>query len=400
MKKIIFVIPTLRIGGAEKSLVTLLKTLDPKEVKVDLLLFEAGGPLQRDVPEWINIIEADILTRGMTLEIRYYLKELLKARYYRAAIVRLWMTALSRMKVKNVFHWGVIRKYIKRQRKKYDVAIGYLEGAADFYVKDKIRADRKIGWIHSDFTGRGLVNQEKQYYEAFDRLVTISEKCKTVFKGEMNNPDLNIEVIENIALPDEIRRRAEEEADIEWDEDSIHIVTVGRIEYAKGIDIGAQTCRLLQEDGVNIKWHVFGDGSLKRDIENYISTNQLHDMYMLEGQTENPYPYMKRADLIVQPSRWEGKSVVLDEAKILGKAIVTTNYPSVGDQITDGVNGIVTECVPEALAEGILKLIRDPDLKREIEQINAGQDPDYLKTVYKVKQIIGIGQGDKLCSDN
>ena len=56
MKKVIFVIPTLRIGGAEKSLVTLLKTLDPKEVKVDLLLFEADGPLQCEVPEWVNII--------------------------------------------------------------------------------------------------------------------------------------------------------------------------------------------------------------------------------------------------------------------------------------------------------------------------------------------------------
>ena len=400
MKKVIFVIPTLRIGGAEKSLVTLLKTLDPKEVKVDLLLFEAGGPLQCEVPEWVNIIEADLLTRGMTLEIRYYFKELLKARYFRAAAVRLWTTVLSRMKVKNVFHWGIIRKYIRRQRKKYDVAIGYLEGTADFYVIDKIRADRKIGWIHSDFSGRGLSDQEKHYYEAFDSLVTISEKCRTVFKEEMNNPDLNIEVIENIALPDEIRRRSEEEIESEWNEESVHIATVGRIEYAKGIDIGAQTCRLLREAGINIKWHVFGDGSLKGNIEDYIRSNQLQGVYILEGQTENPYPYMRRADLIVQPSRWEGKSVVLDEAKILGKAIVTTNYPSVGDQITDGINGVVTECVPEALAEGILKLIRDPDLKQKIEQNNAGQDSDYLKTVYKLKKIIGIGQGDKLCSDN
>ena len=53
------------------------------------------------------------------------------------------------------------------------------------------------------------------------------------------------------------------------------------------------------------------------------------------GLRANPYPYIRSCDLLVQPSRWEGKSVVLDEAKILAKPILATNYSTIKDQLKD-----------------------------------------------------------------
>ena len=147
-----------------------------------------------------------------------------------------------------------------------------------------------------------------------------------------------------------------------WDFSKIQIVSVGRLEYAKGFDIGAKVAKVLKDKGYQFCWHVYGQGAMKNEIQQFIKDNELDEYYILEGLKTNPYPYMKNADLIVQPSRWEGKSIVLDEAKILGKAIVVTNYPSVTDQIIDGKTGIVTNKEPEDIATGIENLICHKEL--------------------------------------
>ena len=75
---------------------------------------------------------------------------------------------------------------------------------------------------------------------------------------------------------------------------------------------------------------------------------------------------MKKADIIVQPSRFEGKSIVLDEAKILGKPIVVTDYASVADQIIDGVTGVIVDIDPKSVADGIERVIHDKELAKHL----------------------------------
>lgn len=371
MKDILFVIPTLRMGGAEKSLVSLLKALDPNRVNVDLLLFEAGGVLQSEVPGWVNIMEADPVTRGMTLEMRYYFKELVKAGKIAAAASRLAATISSRFVRKPRFGWDTIKKHIPGLEKHYDVAIGYLEGVPDFFVQDKVTANKKIGWIHNDYSGRTLHEQEHVYYKKLDELVTISEVCKNAFITVIPDIADRIRILENIVLAEDILSRAEETPADTWHTDGrVHIVSVGRLEQQKGMDIGVRAAKILAQRGLKFQWHVYGQGFMHDEITQYIEENQLQDFFVLEGLRKNPYPYMAKADLIVQPSRYEGKSVVLDEAKILGKAIVVTGYPSVTDQITHGKTGIITGMEPEQIADGIESLLKDDALRREIE-INA-----------------------------
>ena len=366
MKHIIFVMPTLRMGGAERALVSLLKTLDPKRVKVDLFLFERGGVLEKEVPSWVKIIQSDPIVREMTLELRNYLGELLRHRKLSAAITRLKITAMARRR-KNYFSWGAIEKYIPSVPGHYDVAVGFLEGFTDFFVVDKVNADRKIGWIHTDMSGKIFNKQEMAYYRKLDMLATISEKCRTAFITRSEYPGERMRVIENIVLPQEILHKADETVDEMWDPSKVHIVSVGRLEYLKGMDIAAKTALILKKNGCDFVWHIYGRGLMQEEISQYVKQNNLSDCFILEGQRSNPYPYMKKADIIVQPSRREGKSLVLDEAKILGKAIIVTNYPSVTDQITDRKTGIIVEITPEAIAEGLELLMTDTRLKSDLE---------------------------------
>ena len=389
MKHIIFVMPTLRMGGAERALVSLLKALDPKRVNVDLFLFERGGVLEKEVPSWVKIIQSDPIVRDMTLELRNYFGELLRHRKFSAAITRLRITFLARFG-KNYFSWGAIEKYIPSVPGHYDVAVGFLEGFTDFFVVDKVNADRKIGWIHTDMSGKIFNKQEMAYYRKLDMLATISEKCRTAFITRSEYPGERMRVIENIVLPQEILHKADETVDEMWDSSKVHIVSVGRLEYLKGMDIAAKTALILKENGCDFVWHIYGRGLMREEISQYVKQNNLSDCFILEGQRPNPYPYMKKADIIVQPSRRDGKSLVLDEAKILGKAIVVTNYPSVTDQITDRKTGIIVDTTPQAIAEGVELLVTDKRLKSNLED-NCRRAPNRSRLVvdqfYKLTDI-------------
>lgn len=370
MKKILFVIPTMRIGGAEKALVSLLQCLDPEQVSVDLFLFEHGGPLQKQIPSWVNILPEDIVTRAMTLELRYYWKDLIRQGKLGAAASRLSLRIMPRLRSltnkEPLSSWDVIKKHIPSLKGEYDAAIGFLEGYTDYFVMEKVCAKKKIAWIHSDLGNQRLTKTDIERYDRFDNIATITEAAKTSFAMTASIPPERITVVKNIVSDEQILRLSDE-FEPSWDESVPHILTVGRLELQKGSDIGLEACRILAKKGVKFCWHFIGMGSLKTILGNKAAEYGITDRCIFEGQKENPYPYMKRAELIVQPSRVEGKSIVLDEAKILGKAIVVTNYPSVTDQIENGVTGIVVKTDPVAIAEGIELLLNDYELRRKLE---------------------------------
>ena len=370
-KKLLFVIPTLRIGGAVKALVTLLKALDPKRFDVDLFLFERGGELEGDVPEWVTILPENKITRAMTLEIRYYFRDLLRERRFAAASRRLGITfraALrSKLHKKPRFSWTTVSRHVDPLPDRYDTAIGFLEGVTDFFVLDKVEADKKIGWIHTDFSKRVILPEDISYYCRFDKIATISPACKAAFETAVPGTCGRVFVVENLVLPEDVRARAEEPIPIAWDKNVQHLITLGRLETVKGIDLAIRASRILVDKDIPIQWHVFGEGSKKEMLEQMIDELCLQDCFILEGTTPNPLPFLKAADVFVQPSRQEGKSIALDEAKLLGKAIVATNYLSVEDQIVNNETGVITGMEPKQIADGIEKVLSDPALRCRLE---------------------------------
>ena len=372
MKRLLFVIPTMRMGGAEKALVSLLKSLDPNQVSVDLFLFEHGGILQEQLPPWVRVLPENVITRAMTLELRYYWKDLVKHGKLLAAMTRLWIYGKGKLRSRlhrpMDFSWKSASRFIPSLNGRYDTAISFLEGTTAFFLIDKVSAARKIGWIHTDIGKRRDAPEEHGYYQRFDALVTISEACRGSIVAAFPEQAGRIHVIENISNAEDIRNAARQAPTLPWKAECKHLLTVARLEHQKGIDLALQACRLLASQRSDFQWHVLGDGSMRQWLQAETKASGLENVFLLDGVAANPYPYMKAAYAIVQPSRVEGKSIVLDEAKILGKAILTTNYPSVSDQLIPGKSGLVVEMKPAAISAAVSNLLDDRALVRRLEQ--------------------------------
>ena len=373
MKKILFVIPTMRMGGAEQSLVSLLKTIDFKKYEVELLLFEKDGELLERVPSNVKVKEVDAVTQAMLLEFRKYFKKLLKSKNFCAIFARIFMLINSKFQNitgnRKVFNWEVAKKVIPEWEEEYDIAVGYLEGVTDCYVIDKVKALRKVGWIHTDVSKhKRCFEAEGLYYEQFNEIEIISEECRKSFLTYYPSLEEKVKVFENIVNQDDIIRLSKETLPKEFQRGKFEIVTVGRLEYEKGIDIAIMAARQLKDNGVEFKWHVYGKGAQENELQTLIKRLDLQQEFLLEGVVKNPYQYMVNADVIVQSSRYEGKSIVLDEAKILGCPIVVTNYPSAKDQIVDGTNGLVVEMSAEGVARGVKQLYACVELRKKFSQ--------------------------------
>jgi glycosyltransferase involved in cell wall biosynthesis len=184
-------------------------------------------------------------------------------------------------------------------------------------------------------------------------------------------------LIENITSPMFIQKMAE--GYIQLSETSNHafnIVSVGRLSFVKGFDLAVEALRILHDKGLTeIKWWIVGYGGFESELKELIAQNNLEDSFILLGKKINPYPYIKACDLYVQPSRYEGKAVTVTEAKILGKPILITNYPTADSQIKDEIDGVICELSAEGIAGGIERFYKDSELRKELS--NHCQNTDY-----------------------
>ena len=160
----------------------------------------------------------------------------------------------------------------------------------------------------------------------------------------------------------EIYKMSEERINWEDCNDTIRIVTVARLCKAKGYELAIQAAKNLKVKNINFKWHFIGDGDYKHYLLQLISHNDLNSFVFVEGGQINPYKYMKNADIYVQTSLHEGWCLTLQEARILNKPIVTTNFPTAYEQIKNEETGLIVEKDPEKIADAIIRLIEDKNL--------------------------------------
>lgn len=369
-KKILFVIPSLAAGGGEKSLVNLLFQIDYKRYEVDLLLFSHKGVFLNAIPEEVNILEMPQLHHVFARELKTSLRTFLVNGQLRLAYSRLMFTMKNRI-MKNTaiseqYTWKYQRISFDTLEKKYDAAIGYLEKSSIYFIVDKVNSNKKIGWIHTNYSDSGMdAHFDQPYFKQLDQIVTVSEECAKSLQDNFEHLKNKIKVIYNIVSPKIIKHQSnrELESNFSYDMNFTNIITVARLSSEKGIDIAIKACEKLVEQGYNVKWYVLGDGSEREELEKLIEGCHLQEHFILVGIKENPYPYIKGADIYVQPSRYEGKSIAIDEAKILHKPIIVTNYESAKDQITNGVNGLIVEMTELGIAGGIEKCINDTSLR-------------------------------------
>ena len=168
---------------------------------------------------------------------------------------------------------------------------------------------------------------------------------------------------------------------------SFKILSIGRLENVKGFDMAVEAAKILQDKKIDFEWLIIGEGSERKNLETLIGKYALNNKMKLLGLKDNPYPYLKGCDIVVQSSRFEGKSIALDEAKIFGKPIISTNYPTVYDQLSKD-EGMITEMNPEAIAEGISALYYNEShlklIKEYLKSRNYGNASDVNKYIYEL----------------
>lgn len=346
--KLLIMIDSLTCGGAEKSLVSLLPFLAARDYDITLML-TGGGMFEKYVPTNVNKVMFDIVPHS-----------------FRRILYSLSIRIPGKRNLSEI-HWNIIGKKLPSLNEEFDVAIAYQQGFPTFFIAEKVKAKKKICWVNADLAANGYSQDYcRPFYEKYDHIVPVSEILSEKFRKNRFCDDGTkcfccYDIIDTRLITSMAREQS-----LSWQSDKIHIVTVGRLVPQKGYDIAIDAACVLKDHGLNFEWHIVGGGPLESKMRESISSKNLEEYVFLEGAQSNPYPYMARADIYAQTSRTEGFGLTVGEAKILGKPIVTTNFPVVYNQITDEKNGLIVEMNGRAVADGIMRLLNDDDLRKTL----------------------------------
>ncbi|MED1556559.1 glycosyltransferase [Bacillus paramycoides] len=397
MKDILVASFDMEVGGVERSLISMLEGFDYKKYAVDLMLYRHQGDFMELVCNKVNLLEE--VPQYTTF--RKSIRETLKDKEYGIGFSRILSKINTRFagKAKGIVEtgyyqmqlmWKYAIPFLPKLDKEYDVAISYLW--PHYFVADKVKAKKKIAWIHTDYsTIETDIEMDLKVWNKFDYIVAVSEACKNSFLKKYSALKNKVIVMENITSPQFIRDMANEEIDTPMLLDNrFKVITVARLSHAKGIDNAVRALRILKDKGYeNIAWYVVGYGGDETMIKNLIRDLKLENSFVLLGKQINPYPYIKEADLYVQPSRYEGKAVTVGEAQILAKPVLITNYTTANSQVKNEVDGYITELSVEGIADGIEKLYRDATVREQLA--NNCSNTDYsnkyeLNKLYEIME--------------
>ena len=367
-KKILFVIESLTLGGAEKSLLTLLNLLDYSKYDVDLLLFAQGGAFQKLLPEEVNLL---LIPEYFAYTSIPWSKLPEKMKQPGMLLAQLRYSVALRMGKHNhiekaVLLWESCRNCFLEMEREYDTAIAYAQGVPTFFVAEKVRAKKKAAWINAIYKPQGrYLDFIRPMYEEFDVVNAVSESVVAQMQETFGIPDQKVMVMKDILDVEFARKMAGMPSDAitEMNGSGVKILTVGRFAVMKSYDLAIDAAKLLRDRGLDFTWYAVGDGAIREQLEQQIEANGLQDRFILLGSRSNPYPYFAACDLYVQTSRFEGFGITLAEAKMFYKPIVTTNFDAVGAQFENEKNGLIVDISAEGIADGIVCMLTDTELR-------------------------------------
>ena len=361
-------IGTLQSGGVSKSIVNLLNVMDRTTYDVHLLLLDRAGDilspyLPSDITVHVNR-EIENLHRGLRgVRALLFAGHLLLAF---GSLLRMLMSKISRA-------WaGRWLAYLMPRFTDltFDLIIDYGGQQQLYYMVDKLDGKKKITFFHNDYSKWPYYYAaDRLYYPIVDQILSISQTCVDVLKAYFPDCKDKISVMQNISSPVLITKQANETVDLPIA--PLLLVSLGHIMRRKGTDFSIDAAKILQKKGVEFKWMWVGK-VVEKDLIRRIEQEGLADRFVVLGIRSNPYPYIKAADIYVHPARFEGKSIALDEAKILCKPIIVTNFSTVNDQFEDRVNASICEMNGDALADAIIELAANKELRQSyVAYLNA-----------------------------
>lgn len=373
MKNILIAIYGLGCGGAEKSLISFLLALPKDKWKIDLLVASPHGMYMSRIPGYVHLLSGEYELENVTTRFQDRRKKISGVNDLLNQINWILHSRLIKDNGQlnhEEWRWNIWGRRIPRLEKEYDLALSYISGT-NYYVIDKVNAKKKVLWIHNEFEKLGYNYEfERPYYEKADKIVTISQACvESLLNVYPDFKDKTL-VLENISSEETIHSLAQlkPEGDPYFSYMGIKILSVGRLMEQKGFDYAIYAAHLLKKKGIHFLWYILGEGNLRTTLQDQINKLDLKNEVKLVGIRENPYPYMAACDIFAQTSRYEGKSIALDEAKILCRPILITNYATAKDSVKNGYNGIIVEMTPEAIANGLEKLALNPKFCQKLTE--------------------------------
>lgn len=375
MIKVIFSCGKLKIGGVQKSLISLLNSLDLNKYEVTLLLDDLGGDLFKQVPNNIKLVP---LSEEYKILHQMNLRSLSSYRY----ICRHF--TLIKLLLKYIFSNN---RYTKKhlisdmylsikdsldplfKHEDFDFAISYAGGIGIWnqIVIDQINAKRKFCWIHGDYTVFGTgEDSEKEYIKQFDKVVAVSETAKGKLLSKIPELVNQTMVIHNIIKKEQIFVMSNKDILKGKNVSGVKFISIARLDKGKGFDLAIKAFDKAVKSGHNLSWDIIGEGYEKNTLLKLINERGLEDNVRLLGKKINPYPYLRNADIFFHPSKGEGKSISVDEAKVMAKPILITAYPTVHDQIQDDLTGKIVPITLEGLYEGIIEMASNEELRNQL----------------------------------
>lgn len=337
-KRILFMIPSLATGGAEKVLVNLVNNMDADKFQITVLTLFDGGINRQFLKPWIKYRTCFLhAIRGNS----HLLKMASPERLY--------------------------RRFIKE---KYDILVSFLEGPTARVISGCTDSDAKlVSWIHVEQHNIKKLAQafrsEKEArncYDRFDRTVCVSQFVHDDF-CEILNFKKSCSVFYNTIESKKVREQSLEDAPEVLNEEKIKLVAVGTLKESKGYERLLRIVKKLVEEGFGIHLYILGVGPLETKMKSYVDDNKLTDSVSLLGYETNPYRIVSKCDLFVCASYSEGFSTAATEALIVGTPVCTVEVSGMKEMLgEDNEYGLVTENNDDALFYGIRQLVTNPEL--------------------------------------
>ncbi|MBR5601452.1 MAG: glycosyltransferase, partial [Clostridia bacterium] len=310
-------------GGIEKSLVEFLHYLAGKDVSVDLYLWRKPG-----------VLHSQITNHASEISYRAHPGSLGNCLHSGRPLANaLWY---AKFRIYRLFGRAV--KAFKSFPGEYDIAISYCQnGYSPHYVIDKVKAGKKYLWYHhGDYGGIGRKKRiDGEYFAKYDKVIAVSRACEQMLLGHFPHLDGKTTVIHNLINENEIIEKAALPMDEPWlaGLDGCKIVTVGRVSPEKGQVMAIETARVLKRRGFAFQWIFVGDGPDFDKCQRLAERLGVKEQCHFVGVKTNPYPYMKIADVYVQPSVFEADPITIAEALTLERFIIASDIPSMQEAL-------------------------------------------------------------------
>ncbi|XOD68506.1 MAG: glycosyltransferase [Flavobacteriales bacterium AspAUS03] len=354
-KKILFRTGTLSGGGGvEKSLLMILNQMDFSKYEIDLLLDYNTDAFLDCLPKEIKVYR---LVKG-----NQFSSKLLMNAWIRKIVKRLRSVIGENSLMIRYIYSSILKS------KLYDIEIGFIQDIVPQLIKSPLPS-KKIAWVHVDLKRRiHGVYESKQLqkiissFKKVDEIVSVSEGAREALLSLWLELKERIQVIYNPIDLEEVIEKSKERDPKKRDK-NLRLIAVGRLMWQKGFDRLINVCHKLKKENFDFELFILGEGPLKGNLIQQIIELGLESHVKLLGFKENPYPYIRTADVFVMSSYVEGFAYVVLEALILNKVIVSTDIAGPRELLRNGALGLLVENSEEGLYEGLKNVLSDDILR-------------------------------------